>query len=82
MMPANLENSAVATGWKRSILIQFQIKAMPKNVQIMMQLHSFHMLARLCSEEGLQNGACWTSVLVVEPIIESYPNSWLPFIPL
>ena len=29
---------------------QFQRKTMPKNVQIPVQLHSFHMLARLCSK--------------------------------
>ena len=32
--------------WKRSIFIQSQRKAMPKNVQTTVQLDSFHMLAR------------------------------------
>ena len=32
--------------WKRSIFIPVLIKAMPKNVQTTVQLHSFHMLAR------------------------------------
>ena len=29
---------------------QSQIREMPKNVQITVQMHSFHMLARLCSK--------------------------------
>ena len=45
-MPANLENSAVATAlekhWKRSVSFQSQIKAMPKNAQTTTQLHSSH----------------------------------------
>ena len=40
-MSANLENSAVATG---QLSNQSQRKAMPKNVQTTMQLHSSHML--------------------------------------
>ena len=35
--------------WKRSVSFQFQIKAMPKNVQITAQLYSSQMLAKLCS---------------------------------
>ena len=45
-MPANLENSAVATAlekhWKRSVSFQSPIKAMPKNAQTTTQLHSSH----------------------------------------
>ena len=36
--------------WKRSVFIQSQRRAMPKNVQTTVQLCSFHMLARLCSK--------------------------------
>ena len=36
--------------WKRSISFQNQRKAMLKNVQITIQLDSFHMPARLCSK--------------------------------
>ena len=43
-MPANLENSAVATGLGFSF--QSQRKAMPKNAQTTIQLHSSHMLAK------------------------------------
>ena len=43
-MPANLENSAVATGLKRSVFIPISKKAMSKNVQTTTQLHSSHML--------------------------------------
>ena len=32
--------------WKRSVLFQSQIWAMPKNVQTITQLHSFHMLVK------------------------------------
>ena len=45
-MPANLENSAVATGLEKLFSFQSQRKAMSKNVQPPAQLHSFHMLAR------------------------------------
>ena len=46
-MPANLENSAVATGLKKaSFSFQSQRREMPKNVQTMALLSSFHMLAR------------------------------------
>ena len=41
-MPANLENSAVATGLE----FQSQRKAMPKNAQTTAQLHSCHMLVK------------------------------------
>ena len=32
--------------WKKSVFIQSQRKAMPKNVQTTAQLYSFHMLAK------------------------------------
>ena len=35
---------------KSQFSFQPQIKAMPKDVQITTQLHSFHMLAKLCSK--------------------------------
>ena len=46
-MPANLENSAVVTGLEKvSFHSNPKEGAMPKNVQITAQLHSFHMVAR------------------------------------
>ena len=45
-MPANLENSAVATGLEKVFSFQSQRRAMLKNVQTTTQLHSFHMLAK------------------------------------
>ena len=42
-MPANLENSAVATGLEKG---SFQRKAMQKNAQTTAQLHSSHMLVK------------------------------------
>ena len=46
-MPANLENSAVATELEKvSFQSQSQRKAMPKNVQTPAQLHSSHILAK------------------------------------
>ena len=44
-MPENLENSAVATDWKRSVFIA-QRRAMSKNVQTTAQLHSSHALVK------------------------------------
>ena len=43
-MPANLENSAVATGPEKVFI------PTTKNVQTATQLYSFHMLAKLCSK--------------------------------
>ena len=46
-MPANLEDSAVATGLEKvKFWFQSQRKAMPKNVQETPQLHSFHLLTK------------------------------------
>ena len=45
-MPANLENSAVATGWEKVSFHSNSKKAMPKNAQTTTQLHSSHMLAK------------------------------------
>ena len=41
-MPANLENSVVATGLEKVN----QRKAMPKNAQTTAQIHSVHMLEK------------------------------------
>jgi len=45
-MPANLENSAVAQGWKKSLFIPVPKKGNAKNVQTTTQLHSSHTLAK------------------------------------
>ena len=46
-MPANLENSAVATGLEKvKFSFQSQRKATPKNAQTTTQLHSSYMLAK------------------------------------
>ena len=45
-MPANLENSAVATALEKVFSFQYQRRARPKNVQTTAPLGSFHMLAR------------------------------------
>ena len=42
-MPANLENSAVATGLEK---VSVDSNPMTKNAQTVTQLHSFHMLAK------------------------------------
>ena len=44
-MPANMENSAVATGLEK-FSFQSQRKAMPKNAQTTTQLHSSHTLVK------------------------------------
>ena len=49
-MSANLGKSALATGLEKVFSFQSQKRTMPKNVQTTVQLHSFHMLARLCSK--------------------------------
>ena len=51
-MPANLENSAVATGLEKVSFHsnQSQRKAMPKNTQTTAQLLSSHTLAKSCSK--------------------------------
>ena len=46
IMPANLENSAVATGLEKVFSFQSQRKAMPKNTRTTAQLHSSHTLAK------------------------------------
>ena len=45
-MPANLENSAVATGLEKDSSFQSQRKAVPNNAQTTAQLHSSHMLVK------------------------------------
>ena len=45
-MPANLENSAVATRLEKVSSFQSQRKAMPKNAQTTAQLHSSHTLVK------------------------------------
>ena len=46
-MPANMENSAVATGLEKvSFQFQSQRRAMPKDVQTTRQLHLCHILAK------------------------------------
>ena len=49
-MSANLENSSGHRTGKGQFSFQSQRKAMPKNVSTTIQLHSFHMLARLYSK--------------------------------
>ena len=61
-MPANLGNSAVATGLENQLSFQFQRRAMPENVQSTAQLHLFHRLARWCSKSfkaRLQQYVSW-----------------------
>ena len=45
-MPVHLETQQWPQDWKKSVSLQFQSKAMPKNVQITTQLHSSHTLAK------------------------------------
>ena len=57
-VPANLENSAVATG---QFSFQSQRKAMTKNVQTTTQLHSSHTLAKQCSKFSMLGfNSTWT----------------------
>ena len=78
-MPANLENSGVGshTTGKGQFSFQSQRKAMPKNVQMMIQLHSSHMLARSFSKFSKPGFNCTQTVnfqmfkLVLEKIEET-----------
>ena len=45
-MSANLENSAVAKDWKRSVFIPIPKKGNAKEYSDYVQLHSSHMLAK------------------------------------
>ena len=45
-MPANLENSAVATGLRQVSFHSNPKEVMPKNAQTTAQLHSSHMLVK------------------------------------
>ena len=57
-MPANLENSAVATGLEKGeFLFQSQRKAMPKNAQATAQLHSSHTLVNNAQNSPSQASA-------------------------
>ena len=49
-MPANWKTQQWPQDWKRAIFIPIPRKAMPNSIQIILQLHSFHMLSRLCSK--------------------------------
>ena len=49
-MPANLENSAVATDLEKVSFDSNPQKAMPKNVQTTAQLNSPHTLSEKCSK--------------------------------
>ena len=48
-MPANLENSAVATGLEK-VSFHSSLKELPKNTQTTTQLHSSHTLVKECSK--------------------------------
>ena len=62
-LPANLENSAVATGLESQFSFQSQRKAMPKNAQTTAQLYPSHTLVKYCSKfskPGFSN--MWTVI--------------------
>ena len=60
-MPANLENSAVATGPEKVIFVLIPRRVMPKKFQTTIQLSWFHMLERLCSKSlNWRSSSIWT----------------------
>ena len=72
-MPANLENSAVATGLEKGQLsFQFQRKAVPKNAQTTTQLYSPHTLAKF----SIQNSH--TMLKILQARLKQYVNQALP----
>ena len=65
-MLGNLKKTAVYRIGKRQFSFQSQRKAMPKNIQTTIKLHSFHVLARLCSKSfKLGFSSMWTENLQV-----------------
>ena len=66
-MPANLENSAVATGLEK---VQSQRKAMPKNAQTTAQLFSSHRLVKKCSKPGSKK----CSKKILQARLQQYVN--------
>ena len=71
-MPANLENSAVATGLEKVRFHSNRKKTMPKNAQTTTQLHSSYTLVKWCSkfsEPGFSN--MWTTNFqMFKPVLE------------
>ena len=69
-MPENLENSSGHRTRKGQFSFQYQRRAMPKNVQATIQLHSFHMLGEgngtplqyCCPENPMDGRAWWAAV--------------------
>ena len=60
-MPANWKTQQWPQDWKRAIFIPIPRKAMPNSIQIILQLHSFHMISRLCSKSlKLSFSRTWT----------------------
>ena len=70
-MAANLENSAVATGLEKVFSFQSQRKAMPKNAQTTIQLHSSHTLVYYTS-------ITLVMLRILQARIQQYVNSELP----
>ena len=65
-MLGNLKKTAVYRIGKCQFSFQSQRKAMPKNIQTTIKLHSFHVLARLCSKSfKLGFSSMWTENLQV-----------------
>ena len=77
-MPANLENSTVATRLEKVFSSQFQTRVMQKNVQTTAKLYSFHMLARKCSRLfKLGFNSVWTKNFQVFSSVLSLSRVWL-----
>ena len=65
-MPANWKTQQWPQDWKRAIFIPIPRKAMPNSIQIILQLHSFHMISRLCSKSlKLSFSRTWTENLQI-----------------
>ena len=61
-MSANLENSAVATGWERSVFILIRKKGNAKECSNYRTIALFHMLVKQCSELSKPNfNNTWTA---------------------
>ena len=71
-MPANLENSAVATGLQKVFSFQSQRKAMPKNAQTTAQLLSSHAAAAAAAN------ASKVMLKILQARLQQYVNHEIP----
>ena len=78
-MSANLENSAVATGGKGQFSLQSQRRAMPQNVQTIVQSCLFHMIAKYSQNPSSESSTVCESVHMFKLDLEKAKESDIKF---